>query len=247
MYFFVLDATLNVCSDTPLPLRLTDEEHFYFLKLLLLIIKFGTRAMKSAFDEVCPPAMLSEVLSREEGAQCNRRDNREIWHHVFKKLYPRRGEYGRSENFDISVMYYVFSTMVMTENISAKEDIFSIKDYRNKFVHQEHTFVSKEDFETDWNILKEIIVKRCGENVRKEIDELFEANWSDQRAKEVESKEVEEDTKFLPLRLAVTALNYTSQLSFSSGTSFGKIIQKYGNETFAELFSTFGVCQISWI
>ncbi|XP_022810294.1 E3 ubiquitin-protein ligase DZIP3-like [Stylophora pistillata] len=176
-------------------LRPTDEKA-NFQRCTRLLIGGGTALLKEKFDQLCPPRDLPKVLadpSTKEKLLTEAKLTKPQW----ERLYPSRGAVAVSEDFDISLLFKLLTTITKIpapdlgwnskphrKEDSLGADLARIKYYRNKVyghVNQEMS-LEEDDFHYYWDKIEKPLTRIAGSISRekkreweKEIDN-FKSN-----------------------------------------------------------------------
>lgn len=110
------------------------KDNFY--RISRLLISGGTTLLREVFDQKCPPDCLPQKLNELRAAKLTK-PQRDC-------LYPSPGTYGKSEDFDITLLFYLFKTICnltppgtgwdvlpAPTDHSLAADLARIKHYRN--------------------------------------------------------------------------------------------------------------------
>ncbi|KAL4223530.1 hypothetical protein ACF0H5_017001 [Mactra antiquata] len=178
----------------------TEEEvkEAYFLRLNLLMVKKSTYVLRCKFDDIIPPNQLHTKLNDWKTMKTI---NFGVSHGFINKgqrakLLPTHRP-PKSEDFDISLLFYLLRNIcnldtkskwwncddnsnIPKNNIEVVADIVRIRNIRNKLYHSAVASLEKEEFETEWDLAVEVMVRlaeQCGvDNIKAEIDEVKIAN-----------------------------------------------------------------------
>lgn len=176
------------------------------IRISRLLITGGTRVLREVFDKIHPPATLATVLARplvEKELKKLAKPFRDI-------LYPTPGTYGKSENFDITILSRLFMVACnlhvpqpatgwndepLPADLSTSSDLVRIKLRRNKiYAHAgEKMEMQDDEFVTAWGDLKGILTRLAGfvsavskTEWEKAIDEMLTAPLTDEEERNVE-------------------------------------------------------------
>jgi len=166
-----------------------------FQRLTRLLMCGGVRLLREKFDSIHPPNDLPGTLDDTGTLDLLKKAN------LFKEqrdcLYPSPGTFGKSTDFDITLMFQLFRTICnLTEPVntgwnnppnstdhSLEADLVRIKNYRNSVhAHNSKMEITDSEFCTLWNEISESLLriagsmgdaKRC--EWKKAIDELLTA------------------------------------------------------------------------
>lgn len=197
-------------------LRPTDEKAI-FQRCTRLLIGGGTALLKEKFDQLCPPRDLPKVLADPSTKKLL--TEAKLTNPQWERLYPSRGAVAVSEDFDISLLFKLLTTITKIpapvlgwnskphrKEVSLGADLARIKYYRNKVyahVNQEMS-LEEDDFHYYWDKIEEPLTRIAGSISRekkrewkKEI-ENFKSNpltANEERYVEELERWIEEDTE----------------------------------------------------
>ena len=140
--------------------QLDGKERFF--RICRLLLDGGTNLLRQEFDKLVPPDRLGTVLQKEK-TKLQRLSRRGVLTNMMlQKLYPTLTTYGKSVDFDISLLMVLFrelcglkappssnnwGSMPIGSDESLEADILRLKIYRNTiFAHAESCCVSDTDF-----------------------------------------------------------------------------------------------------
>ncbi|KAL4223168.1 hypothetical protein ACF0H5_016640 [Mactra antiquata] len=174
----------------------TEEEvkEAYFLRLNLLMVKKATYALKCKFDDIIPPNHLQCKFNDPKTVSKINYDVRNGYINARQRaaLFPTSGP-PKYEHFDISLLFYLLRNICNPDKKSqwwkyednskipkhitdVVADIVRIRNLRNKLNHSAVASLEKEEFETEWDLAEEVMVRlteQCGiRNIKAEIDEV---------------------------------------------------------------------------
>ena len=152
----------------------SSKERDNFQRLARLSMGGGTVLLREVFDMKCPPRNLPTILQDPhteellEGARLSK----EEW----KCLYPSSRKYGKSRDFDITLLFRLLRTICdltppktgwdalpASTDDSLKADLARIKYYRNKIYHtNENMKISDDKFSVLWREISETLVRVAG-------------------------------------------------------------------------------------
>ena len=139
-----------------------------FFKLTTLLISGGTKIIRGYFDSIHHPSNLASVLKNQ------RAKLKTIFTSVeWRKLYPSNSSYGRSEDFDLTILIKLLRNICNltapsrgwdklpdTTELSLEADIARIKYYRNKiYAHPSKLELSDIEFTDLWNEIKAALLR----------------------------------------------------------------------------------------
>lgn len=198
-------------------LRPTDEKA-NFQRCTRLLIGGGTALLKEKFDQLCPPRDLPKVLadpSTKEKLLTEAKLTKPQW----ERLYPSRGAVAVSEDFDISLLFKLLTTITKIpapdlgwnskphpKEVSLGADLARIKYYRNEvYAHVNQEMSLEEDkFHYYWDEIEEPLTRIAGSISRekkrewkKEIENFKSNPLTANEERYVEALEgwIEEDTE----------------------------------------------------
>ena len=155
---------------------LSIERNESFFRLCKLLIGGGTEVMRMQFDQQIPPFELPKKLQQMKSHLLNLK--RVITPSMQKKLYPDDNIYGKSTDFDISLLMILmrnlcglkppkstnnWEDMPLDYDLSSEADILRLKQYRNKlFAHVHSCHIETSEFKTISNEITTILVRLGG-------------------------------------------------------------------------------------
>ena len=147
-----------------------------FLRVSRLLITGGTTLLREVFDQICPPSRLFKILKNPATEKQLRaaKLNKPQW----DCLYPSPGVYGKSVDFDVTLLFRLLRTIcnltppttgwdalpVSTDH-SLEADLARIKYYRNSvYGHvNENMEIKDDEFLTLWQEISEALVRIAGQ------------------------------------------------------------------------------------
>ena len=156
-------------------LRSTREKD-NFQRITRLLISGGTSLLRETFDSICPPSNLPTILSNP--VTKNQLKAAELTMPQWHCLCPSPGVYGKSADFDVTLLFRLLRTICnltppstgwdalpATADLSLTADIARIKYYRNSVyghVNQGMAILDKE-FLTLWQEISEALMRIAGQ------------------------------------------------------------------------------------
>ena len=147
-----------------------------FQRVSRLLITGGTTLLREVFDQICPPASLPTILKNP--ATEKKLKAAKLTKPQWDCLYPSPGVYGKSPDFDVTLLFRLLRTIcnlippttgwdalpVSTDD-SLEADLARIKYYRNSvYGHVNQNMEIKDDeFLTLWQEISEAIVRIAGQ------------------------------------------------------------------------------------
>ena len=147
-----------------------------FQRITRLLISGGTSLLRESFDSICSPTRLPTILSNS--ATKNQLKSAKLTMPQWHCLYPSPGVYGKSADFDVTLLFRLLRTICnltppstgwdalpVTTDHSLTADIARIKYYRNSVyghVNQGMTITDNE-FPTLWQDISEALVRIAGQ------------------------------------------------------------------------------------
>ena len=146
-----------------------------FQRITRLLISGGTSLLREIFDSICPPSSLPKILSNPVTKKRLKTAKLTLpqWH----CLYPSPGVYGKSADFDITLLVRLLRTIcnlippitgwdalpAITDH-SLEADIARVKYYRNSVYGQVNQGMTIRDseFVTLWQEISEALVRIAG-------------------------------------------------------------------------------------
>ncbi|XP_031571638.1 NACHT, LRR and PYD domains-containing protein 6-like [Actinia tenebrosa] len=140
-----------------------------YTRLSRLLLCGGTMIMRGVLNYRLPRLLAKPKVKQK----LKRMRGEKILHTEWKKLYPARGRYGKSETFDISLMFKLlrefsglraprtgWDNLPDDEDLTSSADLVRIKYYRNKFSHDNGSMeVSDEEFKDIGTRIKDALVR----------------------------------------------------------------------------------------
>ena len=157
-----------------------------FQRLTRLLICGGTSLLREIFDHHCPPSRLpTRLKSRPIETLLNKvkltKPQRDC-------LYPSRGVYGESKDFDLTLLFKLLRTHAIcgltrpptgwdappaASDLSLTADLVRIKHFRNTvYGHVQHMEITDDDFNVLWDDIKQTLLRIAGQ-----ISSATESNW----------------------------------------------------------------------
>ena len=147
-----------------------------FQRVSQLLITGGTTLLREVFDQICPPSALPTILKNP--ATENKLKAAKLTKAQWDCLYPSPGVYGKSADFDVTLLFRLLRTIcnlippttgwdvlpVSTDH-SLEADLARIKYYQNSvYGHVNQNMEIKDDeFLTLWHEISEAIVRIAGQ------------------------------------------------------------------------------------
>ncbi|KAL9966560.1 hypothetical protein ACROYT_G024651 [Oculina patagonica] len=159
-----------------------------FQRVARLLISGGTTLLREIFDQLCPPSNVPTILKNP--ATAKQLKAAKLTKPQWDCLYPSPGVYGKSVEFDVSLLFKLLKTIcglsppatgwdvLPTEtDASLTADLARIKYYRNSvYGHVNHNMeISDEKFPLLWQEIKEALVRVSGHISYKKKTEWQEA------------------------------------------------------------------------
>ena len=132
---------MAAASDPKEVLRSTREKG-NFQRLARLLISGGTTLLREVFDQMCPPSNLPSILKNPATEKQLKAAN--LTKPQWGCLYPSTGVYGKSADFDVTLLFRLLSTICnltppatgwkappASTDHSLAADLLRIRDYRN--------------------------------------------------------------------------------------------------------------------
>ena len=171
---------------------LSIEGNELFFRLCKLLIGGGTEVMRMQFDQHIPPSELPKKLQQMKSHLLNLK--RVITPPMQKKLYPDDNTYGKSTDFDISLLMILlrnlcglkppkstnnWEDMPLDSDRSLEADILRLKQYRNKlFVHVHSCDIKRSEFDTISNEITKILVRLGGPDWKLKVEKMLKGPLS---------------------------------------------------------------------
>ena len=159
-------------TDAEEAVRATEiKENFQLLSRLLM--RGGVRLLQEKFDSIHSPSDLPSRLS--DPATKSKLKRAGLTAPQRKCLYPSPGTFGKSTDFDVTLLFKLFRTICyLTEpntgwdnlpnnsDHSLEADLARIKSYRNFVAHNSKMEITDEEFCTLWNKISEALLRIAG-------------------------------------------------------------------------------------
>ena len=149
-----------------------------FFRVCRLLVDGGTDLLRQEFDKIIPPGDLPKILSKEE-VNLRKLKSFILTASMFQKLYPSSNTYGKSTDFDISLLMVLFrqlcrmkaplssnnwKDMPIDSDKTVEADILRLKIYRNAVIaHAETCSIPSDEFEQVSQNIITIFERRGGE------------------------------------------------------------------------------------
>ena len=147
-----------------------------FQRVSRLLITGGTTLLRELFDQICPPSRLFKILKNPATEKHLRaaKLNKPQW----DCLYPSPGVYGKSADFDVTLLFRLLRTICnltppgtgwdalpLNTDHSLEADLARIKYYRNSvYGHvNENMEIKDDEFLTLWQEISEALVRIAGQ------------------------------------------------------------------------------------
>ena len=165
-----------------------------FQRLTRLLICGGTSLLREIFDHHCPPSRLpTRLKSRPIETLLN---TAKLTKPQRDCLYPSRGVYGKSKDFDLTLLFKLLRTICgltpprtgwdappAERDLSLTADLVRIKNFRNTvYGHVHHMEITDDDFNLLWDYIKQTLLRIAGQissakkrNRQKAIKKFFRA------------------------------------------------------------------------
>ena len=156
----------------------TTDEKANFQRLTRLLMRGGLALLREVFDSIHPPANLPAVLGKPAiKSKLQTLRGRVLTQPEWDCLYnPRSGAYGKSTDFDISLLCKLlratcsltppatgWDSLPNSTDHSLEADLVRIKFYRNKIYGHNHSMeISNADFENLWMEISEALLRIAG-------------------------------------------------------------------------------------
>ncbi len=147
-----------------------------FQRVTRLLISGGTALLKEVFDQLCPPSNLPTIL--QTPATKNQLKAAKLTKPQRDCLYPSPGVYGKSEEFDITLLFSLLRNICnlsppatgwdafpANTDHSLAADLARIKYYRNSvYGHANQDMeITDADFPSLWQEISEALVRIAGQ------------------------------------------------------------------------------------
>ena len=150
------------------------ERKANFSRLTRLLMYGGIRILREKFDSIHPPTDLP--LTLDDSATRDSLKKAKLFKAEWDCLYPSSGTFGKSTDFDITLIFRLFRTICnLTEPVtkwdkppsstdhSLEADLVRIKEYRNS-VHAHHRTmeITGSEFRHLWKEISEALLRIAG-------------------------------------------------------------------------------------
>ena len=147
-----------------------------FQRLARLLISGGTALLRDVFDQICPPSNLPKVLHNP--AKEKQLKSAKLTKPQWDCLYPSPGTYGKSEDFDVTLLFRLLRTICnlippatgwdalpSSTDHSLAANLARIKYYRNSvYGHvSQNMEITDEEFLQLWQDIREALVGIAGQ------------------------------------------------------------------------------------
>ena len=147
-----------------------------FQRLTRLLISGGTTLLMEIFDQRCPPSNLSTIL--QNPVTKKQLKAAKLTKPQWDCLYPSPGVYGKSENFDVTLLFRLLRTICnlaapatgwddlpTSTDHSLAADLARIKYYRNSvYGHvNQNMEITDDEFLLLWQEISEALVRIAGQ------------------------------------------------------------------------------------
>ena len=159
-----------------------------FQRVARLLISGGTTLLREIFDIRCPPSHLPRILKNP--ATVNQLKAAKLTKPQWDCLYPSPGTYGKSEDFDITLLFRLLRTisnlippstgwdaLPASTDHSLAADLARIKYYRNSvYGHvSKHMEITDEEFPSLWQEISKALLRIADQINTKKKDEWQKA------------------------------------------------------------------------
>ena len=161
----------------------SEKDNFH--RLTRLLISGGTQLLREIFDIRCPPTVLPGILNNP--ATKNQLKAAKLSKPQWDCLYPSPGTYGKSEDFDVTLLFRLLRTICSltpptkgwdalpaSTDHSLEADLARIKYYRNSvYGHvNQNMDLKDDDFLWLWQEISQALVRTAGK-----ISSKKETEW----------------------------------------------------------------------
>ena len=152
----------------------TSSEKANFHRLARLLMCGGLTLLREVFDSIHPPASLPAVLSHP--ATVRQLKGARLTRAVWEQVYLPSGGYGKSADFDITLLFRLLRTICHLvppptgwdclppmSDCSLESDLVRIKYYRNNiYGHNQTMEISDDEFVDLWREVSEALLRIAG-------------------------------------------------------------------------------------
>ena len=141
----------------------TTPENENFQRLTHLLIAGGTSVLREVFDFIHPPSRLPTELANPLVKA--RLKDAELSKPQWECLYPAPGRYGKSSDFDITLLSCLFrqlgwGKLPATVTKAATADLDLVRSYRNTvYAHARTMKINDDDFDDLWTDISGALVR----------------------------------------------------------------------------------------
>ncbi|XP_078345412.1 uncharacterized protein LOC144630928 [Oculina patagonica] len=147
-----------------------------FQRVSRLLISGGTTLLREVFDQICPPSNLPTILKNP--ATEKQLKAAKLTKPQWDCLYPSPGVYGKSEDFDVTLLFRLLKTVCnltppttgwdvlpASTDHSLEADLARVKHYRNSvYGHvNQNMEIADDDFPSLWQNITEALVRIAGQ------------------------------------------------------------------------------------
>ena len=147
-----------------------------FQRISRLLISGGTTLLREIFDQLCPPSNFPLILKNP--ATENQLRSAKLTKPQWDCLYPSPGVYGKSADFDVTLLFKLLRTICnlippatgwdalpTSTDHSLAADLVRIKYYRNTLYGHvnQNMEITDDEFLSLWHDLSEVLVRIAGQ------------------------------------------------------------------------------------
>lgn len=150
-------------------------------RIARLLYRGGKALLKEKFDSIHPPSMLPIILQHP----VTRSFLPHLYQNEYQRLYPSPGVYGKSEDFDITLLFKLLRSICslptpgsgwnccpISSDQTVSDDITRIKFYRNEICHTKNMEIDDANFLHLWGEIRSALVR-----LAKSISAETEKKW----------------------------------------------------------------------
>ena len=145
-----------------------------FQRLSRLLFCGSVRLLREKFDSIHSPSDLPLTLDDPATRDSLKRAN--LFKEQWDCLYPSPGTFGKSADFDITLMFRLFRTICNltaplntgwnnspeSKDTSLEADLVRIKNYRNSVAHNSKMEITDDELRDLWNEISEVLLRIAG-------------------------------------------------------------------------------------
>lgn len=172
---------MSVISSVDLSDLKSSAEKTNYDRIARLLYRGGKTLLKETFDSIHPPSMLPAVLQHP----VTKDSLPFLYKDEIQRLYPSPGKYGKSEDFDITLLFKLLRSICylpapasgwnscpISSDQTVSDDIARIRFYRNEICHTKDMEINDANFLHLWGEIRRALVR-----LAKSISAEMEKKW----------------------------------------------------------------------